>query len=126
MKGVRRERRDRSMEFAGKQPKEKVVTKAGRVVEVSETHVDYLKDRKGLRPVGRNGTSAALHFSMVGLGERWERGPDGMNFFWDGGWEPRPEGRQWPSPQRDPDGNRWVMDPKFDGDDLAWMPDDEV
>jgi len=104
----------------------RVVRPDGRVVAIEPDTVDHFKDKRGLRPAGRNGRSAASYFSLAGLGEKWERGPDGMNFFWDGGWDPRPENKPWPSPQHDPAGNRWVMCPSYEGDELTWVLEDEV
>lgn len=122
MSGVRRVRKERSESFKAKQPQEKVVTRDGRVVEISETHVDHLKDRRSLRPVGRNKMGAALHFSMSQSFGKYEQGPDGLWFVWTGGWEPTKlfGGKEVSGHQRDPDGNVWVKQ----GDD--WVLEDEV
>lgn len=121
MDGVRRVRRERSDEFRSKQPKEKVVRRDGRVVEISATHVEHLKDKRGLKPVGRNGVSASIYFGLSDAAERYERGPDGLYFVWNDGWEPTNLWRNGAkSPQRDPDGNLWV---EQDGE---WSLEDEV
>lgn len=109
---------------------ERVVRRDGKVVEIDQEFVDTFKDKKGLRPVGRNGVSAAQRFSMSGAFWRFEQGPNGMWFYWDGGWAPaktsnnggfgwiRPVATE--EPQPDPAGNIWV----YSGSE--WSLEDEI
>lgn len=120
MEGSRRAKRDRGAELDSRQVKHKVVNKHGKVVELSEDAVDrYAK--KGIKPVGRGGRSAALYFDMASAAERYVRGPDGLDFVWQDGWEPAPLFTpRAESPQRDPDGNVWVKQ------GTEWVLDNEV
>lgn len=108
MEGSRREKRDRGEEINSRRKTERVVNKHGRVVELSDDNVDRFA-KKGIKPVGRGGRSAALYFDMASVTERYVRGPDGLDFVWTDGWEPAPLFTpNAVSPQRDPDGNVWV------------------
>jgi hypothetical protein len=128
MEGQRRIKLERDRERSATREREfvGVARKDGKVVSIAPEAVEKLKDKRGLRPAGRNGRSAASYFSLAGLEEKWERGPDGMHFFWDGGWEPRPGGDAWPSPQHDPAGNVWVLSPLYEGDETTWVLESEV
>jgi hypothetical protein len=117
MEGPRRIKleRDRERGARREEREEKVVTRDGRVVGISPELVDQLKDKRGLRPVGRGGVSGRLFFGMSSASSKYVRGPDGLDFIWNDGWEPaslftpNAGGRQ-----RDPDGvGVWV---KVDGD----------
>lgn len=120
MEGTRRSKRDRGYEFDAKHAKQKVVNKHGKVVEVNESSLDRMV-KKGIKPVGRGGRSAALYFDMASAAERYVRGPDGLDFVWTDGWEPAPLFTpRVESPQRDPDGNVWVKQ------GTEWVLDDEV
>lgn len=120
MNGSRRIKKERGEEFNATQKYEKVVRKDGRVTEVLEDNVDRLKG-KGMKPVGRSGRAAALYFDMASAAERYVRGPDGMDFVWQDGWEPAPLFTpKAVSPQRDPDGNVWVKH------ENEWVLDIEV
>jgi hypothetical protein len=121
MNGSRRIKRDRGEEVSSGIARERVVRKDGKVVNVAAEHVDRIKDKNGIRPTGRGGRSASLYFSMAEAAERYVRGPDGLDFVWNDGWEPAPlfsKGAK--TPQRDPDGNVWV---KTDGE---WVLESEV
>lgn len=121
MNGSRKVKRERGMQYNSKTKKERVVRGDGRVVEVPEEHIDRFKDKKNLRPVGRNGRSSALYFDMASVSERYVMGPDGLDFVWQDGWEPAPLFTpKAQSPQRDPDGNVWVKQ----GDE--WVLETEV
>ena len=120
MNGSRKVKKERGEEFNVGQKFERVARKDGKVVSILEEHVDNLK-RKGLRPVGRGGRSAAIYFDMATAAERYVMGPDGMDFVWNDGWEPAPLFTpKAESPQRDPDGNVWVKQ------GTEWVLDDEV
>jgi transposase InsO family protein len=116
MEGQRRVRLERDTERAERRRRDyvKVVRRDGKVVEIAPDTVDQMKDKKGLRPAGRNGRSAAIYFGPTR--SKYEQGPDGLYFEWDGGWVPSEFGLshleerfggEVPSPQRDPDGNKW-------------------
>ena len=106
--------RDRERQARAERYNEKVVRRDGKVVSIPREHVDTLKDKKGLRPVGRGGVSGSLFFGMSEATKKYVKGMDELDFVWNEGWEPAPlftpkaEG-----PQRDPDGNVWV---KRDGE----------
>jgi ribosomal protein L36 len=120
MNGSRKVKNERGELVKSRQDKERLVRRDGRVIEVNADNVDLLK-KKGLRPTGRNGRSAALYFSMSEAAERYVRGPDGLDFVWSDGWEPAPLFTpRVESPQRDPDGNVWVKQGS------EWVLDDEV
>ena len=120
MNGSRKIKAERGQEFQAGQNYEKVVAKNGRVIDVMEENVERLK-HKGLKPVGRSGRSAALYFDMSSAAERYVRGPDGLDFVWQDGWEPAPLFTpNAVSPQRDPDGNIWVKH------EDEWVLDSEV
>ena len=120
MEGSRRAKRDRGEELNARRKTEKVVNKHGRVVELSDDNVDRFA-KKGIKPVGRGGRSAALYFDMASAAERYVQGPDGLDFVWQDGWEPAPLFTpNAVSPQRDPDGNVWVKQ------GTEWVLDDEV
>ena len=123
MNGPRRIKleRDRERQAIRDGEREKVVTRDGRVVKLMPNHIDQMKDKKGLRPVGRGGVSAATRFGLNQAFGRYEQGPDGLWFVWNGGWEPTNLFRkQAESPQRDPDGNVWVEE------NGEWCLEDEV
>lgn len=107
--GVRRIDVERGEQLSAKRQrdKERVVRKDGKVIEIDGDLIDHAKNR--IRPLGRGGRSAAESFSFSGLAQRYVRGPDGLDFVWDGGWQPV---TIWAtaasSPQRDPAGNVWV------------------
>ena len=85
----------------------RVVRKDGRIVEIHDDLVDLAK--KNLRPLGRGGVSAAEHFSLSDAYGKYEKGPDGLWFVWNDGWEATTLFSKNPtSPQRDPYGNVWV------------------
>lgn len=120
MEGSRKAKRERGAEYDAKHVKQKVVNKHGKVIEVAEENVDRMA-RKGIKPLGRGGRSAALYFDMASAAERYVRGPDGLDFVWTDGWEPAPLFTpNAVSPQRDPDGNVWVKQ------GTEWVLDDEV
>lgn len=124
MQGPRSIKLERDRERQAKREKdfEKVVTRDGRVVGISPAHVDMFKNKRGLRPVGRNGVSAALRFGLNQAFEKYEQGPDGLWFVWNDGWEATNLFRKASvqSPQKDPDGNVWVER------DNEWFLEDEV
>jgi hypothetical protein len=123
MSGVHREESERGREVQASQARERVVMEDDSIREVPEHLLDNMRRKftKGMRPVGRNGKAAALHFSLTGATERYERGPDGLYFSWSDGWVPINLWRNGAlSPQRDPEGNVWV---EVDGE---WILMDEV
>ena len=124
MEGPRRVKLERDRERGAIRARDyvKVVREDGKVVSISPDTVDGLKDKRRLRPIGRNGVSAAQHFGLSGSFGKYEQGPDGLWFVWNDGWEPTTlfGGSEALSPQRDPDGNMWV---KVDGE---WLFESEV
>lgn len=118
--GMRRARKDRDLEVQAVSRKdyEKVVRPDGKVVKVAPNALEQMKDKKHLRPVGRNGVSSTLFYGLSEATKRYVQGPDKLCFIWNEGWEPvtlfsnGAEGEQ-----RDPDGNVWVKD-----DAGEWIP----
>lgn len=108
---MRRAKADRYRELQerSREDYEHVVRKDGKVVRIAPQHVDHLKDKKGLRPAGRNKVSGSLFFGMSQATQKYVRGLDDLDFIWNDGWEPAPLfSRGASGPQRDPDGNVWV------------------
>ena len=96
-----------------------VLERLGYVVDFPEELIDQAKHK--FRPAGRSGIAPAERFSMSDIAPDLERGPDGLYFRWNGGWEPVNLFRNGAlSPQRDPDGNVWT---ETDGE---WSLMDEV
>jgi len=117
--GTRAVEIERGAEMQARMRREKVVRKDGRVVDFPEELVDTAKDK--LRPAGRSGGAPTERFGLSDAFRKYERGPDGLWFVDNGGWEPTDLWRNGAlSPQRDPDGNRWV---EQDGE---WSLMDEV
>lgn len=106
--GARRIEVERGYELHSREKKQRVIRKDGRITEVTEQAERV--GRHNIRPLGRNGVSAAERFSFFGAAQRYEQGPDGLWFVWSDGWDAtnlwRKENVR--SPQRDPDGNVWV------------------
>lgn len=120
MNGVRQVEIERGREYKSRWDgkREKVVRRDGKVIEMPEHLVDQVKNK--VRPAGRGGRGIALRFGMSDVTSRYVRGPDGIDFVWNDGWEPTElwvRGKNLPNTQRDPDGNVWV---KKDGE---WQPD---
>lgn len=106
--GARRIEVERGYELHSRVKRERVIRKDGRIIEIDENSLEHAKNR--VRPLGRNKTSAALHFGMNDAAQRYEQGPDGLWFVWSDGWDAT---NLWRRPglaekQRDPDGNVWV------------------
>jgi hypothetical protein len=123
MGGVHREESERGREVQASMARERVVMEDDSIREVPEHLLDNMRRKftKGMKPVGRNGKAAALHFSMSDASRKYVRGPDGMDFVWDGGWVPAPLfTKDALSPQRDPHDNVWVKDAE------EWVLMDEV
>ena len=98
---------ERAARWDGK--KEKMLRSDGRVVEMREDLIDRVKGK--MRSVGRNGFAPSLHFGMSDSYGKYEKGPDGLWFVWNDGWEATTLFSKQPgSPQRDPYGNVWVKD----------------
>jgi len=105
--GSRKHEVERGAELQSRMSKEKVVRRDGRVIDFPEEMIDQAKHR--FRPAGRSGIAPAERFSMSDIAPDLERGPDGLYFRWNDGWEPVNLFRNGAlSPQRDPDGNVWV------------------
>lgn len=108
--GTRKLDVDRGYELHSRVPRQRVVRRDGRVIEVAEEGEHAAK--RNIRPLGRGGVSACERFSMADSYGRYEQGPDGLWFVWNDGWEPtalweKPEYRG--TRQHDPDGNVWLM-----------------
>lgn len=111
--GMRRARKDRDREVqeVSRKDYEKVVRPDGKVVRLAPHAIEQAKNKRGLRPVGRNGVSGSLFFGLSGATSKYVTGPDGLDFVWNDGWEPAPlfsKGAE--GEQRDPDGNVWVKE----------------
>jgi hypothetical protein len=92
--------------------KERVARRDGKVIEMREDLIENVKHR--VKPVGRNGMGGRLFFGMSGSTAKYVRGPDGLDFIWNDGWDPAPlYTKNVEGPQRDPDGGVWV---KVNGD----------
>jgi len=117
--GSRKIEVERGAEMQARMKREKIIRRDGKVVDFPEELVDTVK--KSFRPAGRSGIAPAERFSMSDIAPDLERGPDGLYFRWNDGWEPVNLFRNGAlSPQRDPDGNEWV---EMDGE---WSLMDEV
>jgi len=98
----------------------KVVRSDGKRMNYPEELLDSIKGK--VRPAGRNGGAPSIRVGLSDSFGKYEQGPDGLWFVWDGGWEPTnlfirgPVGEK----QRDPDGNAWVSK------DGEWVLDSEV
>lgn len=89
--------------------REKVVRRDGHVLDFPEDLIDIAKSK--FRPAGRNGGAPSVRFGLSDSFGRYEQGPDGLWFVWDGGWEPTSlftRDKQLADRQRDPNGNVWV------------------
>lgn len=106
--GVRNIDIERGQEVRSKERRERIQRKDGQVLDFPEHLIDQTK-HKGIRPVGRGGKSAALHFGFSEAAADYLRGPDGMYFVWDDGWCPTTLWYKGTAPQHDPDGNLWVL-----------------
>ncbi len=106
--GTRKIEIERGAEMQARLKRERVIRKVdGKMVEFPEEMLDQAKDK--FIPAGRNGRTASLKFGLSDAFRRYEQGPDGLWFVWDGGWEPTELWRNAAEgPQRDPDGNEWV------------------
>lgn len=100
--------------------RERVIRKGdGRMVEFPEELLEQTKHR--FHTPGRNGGAPSVRFGLTDVFEKYEQGPDGLWFVWNGGWEPTSlwrNGAQ--SPQRDPDLNVWIEVNR------EWLLDSEV
>lgn len=107
MKGVRKEQKERGDEVKATIEKERVKAKDGRVLDVYAHLADQQAHRNGFRPM-TNRHGPRDYFSVGGAPD-YVRGPDGLYFVWNDGWEATNMWRNGAeSPQRDPAGNVWV------------------
>jgi hypothetical protein len=119
--GTRRIEVERGAEMQARMKRERVVRRDGKTVDVPEDMVDTMK-RSGIRPVGRNGVSAAIRSNLSQSYGNYKQGPKGMWFVWNDGWEPTSlwSKADYGDEQSDPAGNNWV---KRNGE---WVLDSEV
>lgn len=118
--GTRRIDVERGATLQARMKRTKVIRHDGRMVEFPEDMVEQAKHK--FRPAGRHGGAPSVRFGLSESFGRYEQGPDGLWFVWNGGWEPTTlfGGKQIDGHQRDPDGNLWVKQGN------EWVLEDEV
>ena len=88
--------------------RERVARQDGRIIEMREDLIDNVKHK--VRPVGRYSTAPSVRFGLSESFGKYEQGPQGLWFVWNGGWEPTSlfGGAALEGEQHDPDGNVWL------------------